>query len=93
MVNYLKKTKMYELAKELVPGIDGIRSCTYKFYRGTEWLKFGDDEYYYDFCIMGVHVSLDVFYYDELTDARVDVNRICYVLLDGQLKETYRRVS
>lgn len=94
MVNYLKKTKMHELAKTLVPGIAGLKSCTYKFYRGTEWLKFQDENYeLYELCRMGAHVSLNAYYYDDETLARIDTNLICYTLVDGVLTETYRRVS
>lgn len=39
-VEYLKKTKMHELAKSLVPDIPPVRKCEYKFYRGSEWLTW-----------------------------------------------------
>ena len=39
-VEYLKKTKLYELAKTLMPDIPSMRNCEYRFYRGSEWLKW-----------------------------------------------------
>lgn len=43
-VDYLKKTKMHELAKTLCPDVPALRYCEYKFYRGSEWLKWCADE-------------------------------------------------
>ena len=44
--NYLKKKKMFELAKRLFTDLDPnvkLKNCGYKFYRGTEWLSIYDD--------------------------------------------------
>lgn len=40
MANYLKKTKMHLLAQRLYADVPSIRKCSYKFYRGSEWLEF-----------------------------------------------------
>lgn len=47
-MEYLKKKKLYELAKELLKDkeIPLMKDCEYKFGRGSEWLRFsgvGDD--------------------------------------------------
>lgn len=43
-VEYLKKTKMHDLAKSLMADVPPVRDCEYKFYRGSEWLKWTSDE-------------------------------------------------
>ena len=43
-VNYLKKTKMHKLACELRDDVPMLKDCEYKFYRGSEWLKWYADE-------------------------------------------------
>ena len=43
-VEYLKKTKMHELAKALCPDVPSLRTCEYKFYHGSEWLKWNTGE-------------------------------------------------
>lgn len=35
---------MHELAKSLCPDVPPMRECEYKFYRGSEWLKWMCDE-------------------------------------------------
>ena len=40
-VTYLKKTKLYEILKGFeLDDISKMKDCTYKFYRGTEWITF-----------------------------------------------------
>ena len=41
-MEYLKKSKMYQMAKNLLPGVEvpPMARCSYEFYRGSEWLKF-----------------------------------------------------
>ena len=41
-MEYLKKSKMYQMAKELLPNVEipSMARCSYEFYRGSEWLKF-----------------------------------------------------
>lgn len=40
-VSYLKKSKMYAVAKSLgFSDMSKMKDCTYKFYRGAEWLTF-----------------------------------------------------
>lgn len=41
-MNYWKKSKMYQVAKELITDIKmpNMINCEYRFYRGSEWLEF-----------------------------------------------------
>lgn len=40
-MKYLKKSKMYQMAKKLLPDVEipSMARCSYEFYRGSEWLK------------------------------------------------------
>ena len=38
--DYLKKSKMYELACCLTSDVPKMKYCEYKFYRGSEWLEW-----------------------------------------------------
>ena len=67
-VPYLKKTKLFEFAKEICPDAPKkMKDCEYKFYRGTEWLKWsstedapdGDGWIKWEICKMGYRVSLN----------------------------------
>lgn len=41
-MEYLKKSKMHKVAKDLLNGVElpEIKRCSYEFYKGSEWLKF-----------------------------------------------------
>ena len=44
-VKYLGKKKMYEMACSISPcKLPLMKNCEYKFYRGSEWLKWLSDE-------------------------------------------------
>ena len=44
-VSYLKKKKMHSIAQELCyEKVPALKDCEYKFYRGSEWLKWFADE-------------------------------------------------
>lgn len=46
-VSYLKKTKMYEIAKSLgLHDMPKLKDCNYSFSHGAEWLTFSNSEYY-----------------------------------------------
>lgn len=73
--NYLKKKKMYQIAKDLFIKDHKVRlcDCHYKFWRGSEWLNFHDDDFiYYELYAMsgGRHLTIEIFSYDD------DLNRI-----------------
>lgn len=73
-MQYLKKTKMYELAKEIFT-LDcdvKLKDCEYSFYRGAEWLFLHDNTYCYKIYANygGRLLSVETFIYDD------DFNRI-----------------
>lgn len=64
MIDYLKKNKMYDLARYLFSDIPCMRKCEYKKYRGLEWLKwFGeyveDGFTEYRLCVQGSYFSFE----------------------------------
>lgn len=66
--NYLKKKKMFELAKRLFTDLDPnvkLKNCGYRFYRGTEWLSIYDDPYGYELSVSndGNYLIAEVFFY------------------------------
>lgn len=77
-VQYLKKRKLFELAKQVFTDECDLKlsRSEYKFYRGTEWLKIWTDDYVYELCSMhgGNYLSADTYYYDEM-GARIHVQR------------------
>lgn len=93
MVNYLKKTKMYDLAKFLYPGIPGIRKCEYKKFNGFEWLNWtdidddalGDGWIEYSLCCHGSYFSFEKLHHFESCFKCRTVYRydICSVLRKG----------
>lgn len=76
-VNYLKKSRMYEIAKRLGYQVPVMKACEYRFYRGTEWLRFHDDSYLYEICASygGKYLSVNTYYYDEGIYKRVLLSR------------------
>lgn len=45
-VSYMKKKKMYAYAQELGYQMPRLCECTYRFYRGWEWLSFTTPDYF-----------------------------------------------
>ena len=78
-MTYLKKTKMYNIAKSVFDILDMpvLKDCEYRFYRGTEWLRFSSAEYDYEMCSMfaGKFLSVETYCYDDNTGNRVCVMR------------------
>lgn len=77
-VVYLKKRKMLEIACNILK-LDcdiKLKDCNYRFYRGTEWLRFCDNSYNYDICAMrgGAYLSVTTFVYDEQLSRQVQVS-------------------
>lgn len=68
MVKYLKKKRMFELLKQLVELADHVKSsdCTYKFYRGTEWLRLDDGDHIFELCASngGLYLAFNLLEYD-----------------------------
>lgn len=44
-MEYLKKKKMRAVMQELIPDvkIPALNKCEYRFYRGSEWLRFWEE--------------------------------------------------
>ena len=69
-----------------------MKDCSYKCYRGSEWLKGeADDGYCFKLYHMGVFVSLDISKYVEEKDKYVEVDRITFRLVDDKLVKEYQR--
>lgn len=102
-VPYFKKKKMYELVSEFLPDMEipKLIQCEYKFYRGSEWLKFScckkdtaDSVVFVNLYHCGYCVVLDLEYrrafeYDE-TEKKFRVSkRVFYMQPDNSLKLDY----
>lgn len=97
-IGYLKKKKMYEMLKSLVStDLNMMKNATYRFYHGSEWLECTSDneEHYktYKLYHEGVFVSLDISQWDEEQEKFVDIERITYRMVDGQLVKHYQRTE
>lgn len=90
---YLKKTRLYLAMKELFPGreICKLKDCTYRFHRGTEWLRgsFCDTEdNEFELCSFscGNYLSFEEYRYDDYDDKRILINR---AIINGFNKRGY----
>lgn len=97
-VVYLKKKKMYEMLKSLVnTNLNIMKNTTYRFYRGSEWLECTSDGV--EHCKMyklyheGQFVSLDISQWDEEKENFVEIERITYRMINGQLVKSYQRTE
>lgn len=96
-VNYYKKKQFYQIASELLqrlyPGIKipKMIDTNYKFYRGTEWLRFdasyNNQDLSFDFCHMNRYISIDVF------DFYNNIDRICFVVNGSDFQKSYHRTE
>ena len=68
MGKYLKKKKMFELLKQLEALADHVKlsDCTYKFYRGTEWLRYDNGVFIYEMVVMngGLYLAVNLLEFD-----------------------------
>lgn len=82
MVSYLKKSKIREIVLSLGFLVPTLKDCSYKFYKGSEWLRFsGTDEYYYEVYVCPGYLAIDCIDYDE-NDVSHSINRWVYVGAD-----------
>lgn len=101
-VPYFKKKKMYEIVSEFLPDVKmpKLISCTYRFYRGSEWLSFAyDDDSRADACVCvslyhcGYYVTLDLEYRHYAMDEDLKkfkvVKRSFWLQSDGSLRPDY----
>lgn len=95
---YFKKKKMYEILKSIVDTeLDMMKTASYRFYRGSEWLQCeSNDKNYcraYKIYHSGYFISLDIFQYDEQSEEYVEIDRITYQIVKEQLVKTYQRTE
>lgn len=79
---YMKKKRMYELLKQMEPELELplLRLCSYKFYRGSEWLEANLYGFKYEF--------VKIYHY--LNFVSIDFYYICENCLLLVCRKTYR---
>lgn len=83
MVRYLKKKKLYAIAKSLIKEkLPLCKDCKYTFYRGSEWLVGGSYKISSLGCGAWIHISRCRF--DEETDDFVYEEEIYSDFWDGK---------
>lgn len=83
MVRYLKKKKLYEIAKSLIKEeLPLCKDCKYTFYRGSEWLVC--DSYKISSLACGAWIHINLCRFDEETDDFVYEEEIYSNFWDGK---------
>ena len=94
--DYLHKKKLYELLESLVDRLDMMKSATYRFYRGSEWLECTSDNMNCSYKIYheADFFSLNVLQWDEAEEKFVEIERITYRLVSSRttLIESYEAI-
>lgn len=97
-IGYLKKKKMYEILQSLASThLTLMKFATYRFYKGSEWLECNSDDE--EFCMRyklyheGNFLSLDISQWKAEKDAFVEIERITYRMVNGQLVKNYQRTE
>lgn len=92
---YLKKKKLYEMLKALVDtDLRKLKDAKYRFFRGSEWLECSsDNNKVFKLYHSRRFVSLDISIWDEEKENYVEIDRITYQLIDGQLIKNYQRTE
>lgn len=49
-INYLKKKKMFAIMTDILGIEPKMIDTEYSFYRGTEWLRYSRDGFFYEIC-------------------------------------------
>lgn len=64
--NYLKKTKLAFILGDIFNITIKPRCASYRFYRGTEWLNYSNDNFMYEICARngGRYLRVSKFHYD-----------------------------
>lgn len=99
MEEYLKKKKMFELLKQLAPGLNIpiMKECEYKFYRGAEWLNVPIyDRLDFDYISMyhsRSYISIDFDVYETENNRFCNENRKTYCYENGNWRLTYDRAQ
>ena len=83
MVKYLKKRKLYAIAKSLIKEeLPSCKDCKYTFYRGLEWITGGSYKISSLACGAWIHINRCRF--DEETDDFVYEEEIYADFWDGK---------
>ena len=81
-VKYLKKKRMFELLKQLEELADHVKlsDCTYKFYRGTEWLRYDDGDHIWEMVASngGLYLAVNLLEFDWSNNLEGLVSRHVY---------------
>lgn len=92
-MKYLKKSKMYQMAKKLLPDVEipSMVRCTYKFYRGSEWLEFNINMKHYKVYHEGHYIRISGWTYTS-EDVPKSILFRCYSLsTEGETSKVYEK--
>lgn len=69
MRNYLKKKKMHKLAKNFYDKVPALSECSYKFFNGSEWLRFSspvldEEDIYFNLYVCSSFLHFEKLSYD-----------------------------
>ncbi len=93
---YYKKKKMYVILQSMANNhLDILKRAYYRYYRGAEWLECNsiDGTRKYELYRSGNFISLDIFHWDDEAESYMEVDRITYRMVEGELVKTYQRVE
>lgn len=93
---YFKKKKMYVILQSMVNNhLDILKRASYRYYRGAEWLECDsiDGTRKYELYRSGNFISLDIFQWEEETERYIEVDRITYRMVEGELIKKYQRTE
>lgn len=76
--NYLKKTKLAFILGDIFNITIKPRSASYRFYRGTEWLNYSNDDFMYEICVRngGRYLRVSKFHYDSNDNLYTDYSSL-----------------
>ena len=93
---YYKKKKMYAILQSIANNhLDNLKRASYRYYRGAEWLECDsiDGTRKYELYRSGNFISLDIFQWEEETERYIEVDRITYRMVEGELIKKYQRTE
>ena len=76
--SYLKKSKLRKFLIYMGIPVPALKDCVYRFYRGSEWLRFtGLDDIYYEI-YFSQFMAIEKNRFDEILDKYVLIDRRVY---------------
>lgn len=92
-MEYLKKTKIYKLAKKLLPDIEipSRKACIYNFYRGSEWLEFSANMKHYKIYHDGSSITAYGWMYTSEDTPKSILLRRYYLSAEGEVSKVYEK--